>query len=81
MKLCHHPNIIKLLDHFENVYIFIQLWNIFQGGDLGKYMKKNKYNFTEKQASVFIKLIALGLKYLHQFGIIHRDLKPILIAN
>ena len=76
MKLCRHPNIVKLLDHFENAeYIFIVMEYI-PGGDLGEYMKKNKYNFTEKQASVFIKQIALGLNYLHQFGIIHRDLKP-----
>ena len=76
MKLCHHPNIVKLLDHFENAeYIFIVMEYI-PGGDLGEYMKKNKYNFSEKQASIFIKQIALGLNYLHQFGIIHRDLKP-----
>jgi serine/threonine protein kinase len=40
MKLCHHPNIVKLLDHFENAeYIFIVMEYI-PGGDLGEYIKK-----------------------------------------
>ena len=76
MKLCHHPNIVKLLDHFENAeYIFIVMEYI-AGGDLADYMKDNKYSFTEKRASSIVKQIATGLQYLHQFGIIHRDLKP-----
>ena len=76
MKLCHHPNIVRLLDHFENAeYIFIVMEYI-AGGDLAEYMKKNKNNITENRASQIIYQIALGLKYLHQYGIIHRDLKP-----
>ena len=76
MKLCHHPNIVRLLDHFENAeYIFIVMEYI-AGGDLTEYMKKNKYNFKEERVSQIIYQIAFGLKYLHHFGIIHRDLKP-----
>ena len=76
MKLCHHPNVVQLLDHFENAeYIFIVMEYI-RGGRLTDYMKEKKYNFTEKRAAEIIYQIALGVKYLHKYGIIHRDLKP-----
>ena len=76
MKLCHHPNVVHLLDHFENAeYIFIVMEYI-RGGRLTDYMKEKKYNFTEERAAEIIYQIALGVKYLHKYGIIHRDLKP-----
>ena len=76
MKLCHHPNVVRLLDHFENAeYIFIVMEYI-RGGSLADYMKDNNYNFSEKRAAELIYQIADGLKYLHKYGIIHRDLKP-----
>ena len=76
MKLCHHPNVVHLLDHFENAeYIFIVMEYI-RGGRLTDYMKEKKFNFTEKRAAEIIYQIAIGVKYLHKYGIIHRDLKP-----
>ena len=76
MKLCHHPNVVHLLDHFENAeYIFIVMEYI-RGGRLTDYMKEKKFNFTEKRAAEIIYQISLGVKYLHKYGIIHRDLKP-----
>ena len=76
MKLCHHPNVVHLLDHFENAdYIFIVMEYI-RGGRLTDYMKDKNYHFSEKRAAELIYEIALGVKYLHKYGIIHRDLKP-----
>ena len=76
MKLCHHPNVVHLLDHFENAeYIFIVMEYI-RGGRLTDYMKEKKFNFTEKRAAEIIYQISQGVKYLHKYGIIHRDLKP-----
>jgi len=76
MKLCHHPNVVHLLDHFENAeYIFIVMEYI-RGGRLTDYMREKKFNFTEKRAAELIYEIAIGVKYLHKYGIIHRDLKP-----
>ena len=76
MKLCHHPNVVHLLNHFENAeYIFIVMEYI-RGGRLTDYMKEKKFNFTEKRAAELIYEIAVGVKYLHKYGIIHRDLKP-----
>ena len=76
LKLCHHPNIVRLLDHLENEnYIFI-VTEFIDGVTLHKYFKKKKVVFTESEACPIMFQIAKGIKYLHKYGIVHRDLKP-----
>lgn len=75
MKLFRHPNIVRLLDHFENEsYIYIVM-EYLSGGHLASYVEKQG-KLTEKQAARIIFAVAQGIKYMNSFGIIHRDIKP-----
>ena len=77
MKMCRHPNIVRLLDHFENKnYTFI-IMEYLDGGTFANYLENTPVDdLTEKDASKCVYQIAKALEYLHQFGIVHRDLKP-----
>jgi calcium/calmodulin-dependent protein kinase I len=83
MKLFRHPNIVSLLDHFENEnYMFIVMEHL-SGGNLSNYLIKMNCKLTEKQVAKIINAVAQGIKYINSFCIIHRDLKPenIMFSN
>ena len=76
LKICQHPNIIRLLDIFENSdYIFIVMEHL-KGGDLFSYLEKRKFHISEERAASIVYSIVVALSYLHSYGIAHRDLKP-----
>ncbi len=75
LKLCQHPNIIRLLDTFENPdYIYIVM-ELLQGGDLYEYLNKRDFKVTEARARAIVHPLATALFYLHSYGIVHRDIK------
>jgi len=75
LKVCQHPNIIKLLDTFENPdYIYIVM-ELLQGGDLYEYLNKRDFIVNEARARSIIHPLATALFYLHSYGIVHRDIK------
>ena len=80
MILIKHPNIVSLVQDFEDENCIYFVMEYFKGGDLAKYMKRIKENMKEKNleriAAKIIRIIAQGVEYLNQFGIVHRDLKP-----
>lgn len=76
LKICQHPNIIRLLDIFENSdYIFIVMEHL-KGGDMFSFLEKRKFHVTEERAASLVYSIIVALSYLHSYGIAHRDLKP-----
>ena len=49
------------------------------GGTLKDFMEDRwaaNNPFTDEEASIIIKSLLKGIKYLHKYQIIHRDLKP-----
>lgn len=72
-----HPNIVKVVEAFEDEEKIYMVSEYASGGDLQAYMCKRVYcSLDEERAKEVIFLIAQGLKYLHDRKIIHRDIKP-----
>ena len=76
LKLCQHPNIIRLLDIFENADCIYIVMEYLRGGDLFTYLEKRGFRITETRACNIVHSLATALYYLHSFGITHRDIKP-----
>lgn len=70
-----HPNIIQLIEYFEEPGKLYLIFEIVKGGPLLAHIQKRTH-FTEKEASMIIRDITQALKFLHKKGIAHRDLKP-----
>jgi hypothetical protein len=76
MKLCKHPYIVTLLDHFENSDYIYLVMEYLSGGDFGTFLKNQKFKFNEDLAAKLMFQLSSGIKYLHDYGVLHRDLKP-----
>ncbi|XP_050074844.1 calcium/calmodulin-dependent protein kinase type 1 [Anopheles maculipalpis] len=70
-----HPNIVQLLETFEDkskVYLIMEL---VTGGELfDRIVEKGSY--TERDASNLIRQVLEAVDYMHEQGVVHRDLKP-----
>ncbi|KAL5724400.1 non-specific serine/threonine protein kinase [Ranunculus cassubicifolius] len=71
--LSGHPNIVSLIDVYEDQESFQIVMELCAGGDLCKEMEKP---YTEQQAAYILQHIVLPIKHCHSMGIVHRDLKP-----
>jgi calcium-dependent protein kinase len=76
LKICQHPNIIRLYDVIENLnYIYI-IMEYCNGGDLFTFLANKKFKISEEMACEIIHKLATAIFYIHSYGIVHRDLKP-----
>ncbi|CAI2376268.1 unnamed protein product [Moneuplotes crassus] len=75
LKICKNPNIICLLDVFENLeYIYIVI-EYLSDGPLLQYFKDRKCKLKELRVREITHQVAASLFYLKSFGIAHRDMK------
>ena len=76
LKICQHPNIIRLYNVFENADYMYIIMEYCSGGDLFSYLENRNFRIPEKRASTIIHKMATAVYYMHSFGVAHRDLKP-----
>ena len=76
MKIANHPNVIKLLDVFENEKMIYIIMEYCEGGDLFSYIEKRNFIIKEERAAQIIQQLSTAVYFLHEYGIVHRDLKP-----
>lgn len=70
-----HPNIIQLIEYFEDDEKFYMVFEKINGGQLLRRIQEHMY-FSEAQAAQIVREVASALSFLHAKGIAHRDLKP-----
>ncbi|XP_075145564.1 MAPK interacting serine/threonine Lk6 kinase isoform X2 [Haematobia irritans] len=70
-----HPGILQLLEFFEDDDKFYLVFEKINGGALLTRIQEH-ICFSEHEAALIIKEIALSLDFIHKKGIAHRDLKP-----
>lgn len=76
MKMCNHPNIIRLYDIFENHEFIYIVMELLKGGNFYNYLNDRNFTISERRAKQIAHDLATSIYFLHNFGIAHRDLKP-----
>ena len=75
LRRLKHPNIVQLLETFEDKHKVYLVMELVTGGELfDRIVEKGSY--TEKDASGLIRQVLEAVDYMHVQGVVHRDLKP-----
>lgn len=75
LKMSQHPNIVALIDLFENSDYYYIVLEYMQGKDLFDYIQFRNFKLGEQRVKELSYQIGIAIKYLHSYGIVHRDLK------
>ncbi len=81
-RLAKHPNLVRLLDAFQDKERAYLVTELCPGGDLHRMIERHQ-RLSEDEARKVVRQLADALKYLHERDIMHRDVKPanIFIAS
>lgn len=75
LKTLDHPNILKVLEFYQNEKYFFIVTEFLEGGELFDRIMECS-SFSEEGATGVMEQILSAVLYLHKHGFIHRDLKP-----
>ena len=75
LRICQHPNIIKLYKIIETPTNLDLIMEYCPGGNLYYYLQKRALDLEEKEVAKYIHKISTAVYTMHNLGIIHRDLK------
>lgn len=73
LKTLNHPNIVKLVDHFEDEggTTFFVVLELLEGGELSERLGECSF-FSEDEARGIILTLLPAIKYLHDQDVVHR---------
>jgi len=74
LMVLDHPNIVRLLDYFEDPECVYIVQQIFSGGHLLESCDGRSRDEAEARR-VFVQILG-AIAYCHSQGIVHRDLRP-----
>ncbi|MBP0001634.1 MAG: protein kinase [Cyanobacteria bacterium SID2] len=72
---CHHPNLPRVLDLFEEDGQPFVVMDYIPGSTLAQLLSDNKPIAVDR-ALHYVRQLASALETLHQNGLLHRDVKP-----
>jgi len=75
LRSLDHPNIVKVLEFYQNEKYFFIVTEYLEGGELFDRIMECQ-SFTETAAVDVMEQLLSAVLYLHRASIIHRDLKP-----
>lgn len=75
LALCHHPNMVRVLDFVEEAELCLIVMDYIPGPTLADLVEPGK-PLSEAEATHYIRQIASALRAVHQSGLLHRDVKP-----
>ena len=80
-RVCESPFFVSIVDVYENRYrnddILLVVMEGVEEGELFDWIKsQGRTPFTERDAALIVRLIALALMHIHKINIAHRDIKP-----
>eukprot|EP00929_Paragymnodinium_shiwhaense_P118615 TRINITY_DN90529_c0_g1_i1.p1 TRINITY_DN90529_c0_g1~~TRINITY_DN90529_c0_g1_i1.p1 ORF type:complete len:424 (+),score=107.07 TRINITY_DN90529_c0_g1_i1:114-1385(+) len=74
LRVLNHPNIIRLLDTFEDEERIFLVLEFCEGGEILDVIL-DQGNFSEHQGRLMVRQLLDAVGYMHEKGIVHRDLK------
>jgi calcium/calmodulin-dependent protein kinase I len=75
MREVDHPNIVKMLNVYEDEKYYCLVMELMTGGELFDHIIK-KETFDEEMAQKIMAPVFDAVIYCHERDIIHRDIKP-----
>lgn len=75
LKLCEHPNIVRMRDFFMEEQVPYLVMDYIPGRSLEQVVFPN-HPLSEAEAVHYIRQIGAALEVVHRKGLLHRDVKP-----
>ena len=75
-KVGQHPNIVSLVEVFEENDALLVVMEYVSGGELFDRIKAFRGGMPEEEVRVIVRTLGAALSHCHRVNIVHHDLKP-----